>query len=91
MHPETQVETQLAFPAVRGTICTPREDTADNPICTTWAPCPNADDCVCSYYDDEYQCFDEARHSFRLRPSFRLRFGGRPEWRDVLRRGAIDL
>ncbi|KAH8057574.1 hypothetical protein JL722_6657 [Aureococcus anophagefferens] len=49
---------QIGFPAIRGQICT--RDTATNAAtCETWAPCPDADACACSYVDGAYRCFDD--------------------------------
>ncbi|KAH8095740.1 hypothetical protein JL720_3064 [Aureococcus anophagefferens] len=49
---------QIGFPAIRGQICT--RDTATNAeTCETWAPCPDADACACSYVDGAYRCFDD--------------------------------
>lgn len=57
-HPETGEDVQFAFPAVRGEIC------IENPVtgidnCQIWDPCPQADECLCEYIDNQRVCFDE--------------------------------
>lgn len=57
-HPETGEDVQFAFPAVRGEIC------IENPVtgvdnCQTWDPCPQADECLCEYVDNQRVCFNE--------------------------------
>ncbi|KAH8075461.1 hypothetical protein JL721_1467 [Aureococcus anophagefferens] len=52
-HPETGATVAVAHPAVRGSLC--RGD-----ACETWAPCPNASACDCSFVDNEYVCLGDA-------------------------------
>ncbi|KAH8051514.1 hypothetical protein JL722_10686 [Aureococcus anophagefferens] len=50
---------QIGFPAIRGAVCT-RDAFSGEEACDLWAPCPDANECACSYVDNVYRCFDDA-------------------------------
>ncbi|KAJ8602984.1 hypothetical protein CTAYLR_001497 [Chrysophaeum taylorii] len=49
-------EVPIAFPAVRGRVCTTDEN---GTTCETWAPCPSTLDCKCMWYLGGHYCFDD--------------------------------
>lgn len=57
-HPETGKDVHFAFPAVRGEICVEDALSGDE-SCTTWDPCPKANECECEYVENEYVCYDD--------------------------------
>jgi hypothetical protein len=58
-HPLTGARTPLGHPAISAKICT--TDLADGSTdCSSFAACPDADECRCSFVDSVYQCTDDA-------------------------------